>query len=115
MKPVSRTSEANNLAVRFAVVDVNDGSRYDMSEDYFRFMFASDLEPTNNHSEQQIRHVVIDRRITQGTRGASGQRYHERMWTAMATCKKQNKNFFTYLQASITAKLSGRPGPSLIG
>jgi hypothetical protein len=42
-------------------------------------MFAEELEPTNNHSEQQIRHCVIERRITQGTRGEAGQRYHERM------------------------------------
>lgn len=113
VRAVPRSAEAANLAARFAVVDVSDGSRYDMSEDYFRFMFAADLEPTNNHSEQQIRHVVIDRRITQGTRSESGQRYHERMWTAIATCKKQEKNFFAYLHESIQAKLTGNPAPSL--
>ena len=61
----------------------------------FRFMFAEGVEPTNNHSEQQIRHCVIDRKITQGTRGELGQRCHERMWTAIATCKKQKRNFFS--------------------
>ncbi len=109
-----KTTEAMNLAARFAIVELSDGSTYDMSQDYFRFMFAEGLEPTNNHSEQQIRHVVIDRRITQGTRSESGQRYHERMWTAVATCKKQEKNFFEYLHSSIQAKLSDRPAPSLI-
>ncbi|WP_146598841.1 hypothetical protein [Novipirellula aureliae] len=49
-------------------------------------MFDSDVEPTNNRSEQPIRHCVIDRRITQGTRGTVGQRYHERMWTMIETC-----------------------------
>jgi len=107
------SSEAANLAARFAVVDVTDGSTYDMSQDYFRFMFSDEVEPTNNHSEQQIRHVVIDRRITQGTRSEAGQRYHERMWTAVATCKKQNKNFFEFLHSSIKAKLTGLPAPSL--
>jgi hypothetical protein len=63
--------------------------RYDLYEDYFRFMFSSDVEPTNIHSEQQIRQCVIDRKITQGTRSNAGQRYHERMWTAIGTCKKQ--------------------------
>lgn len=42
--------------------------RDEMSQDYFRFMFEPGAEPTNNHTEQQIRHCVIDRRITQGTR-----------------------------------------------
>ena len=77
-------------------------------------MFAEGVEPTNNHSEQQIRHCVIDRRITQGTRGEAGQRYHERMWSAIATCKKQNRNFFSFLLASITAQLQNQPAPSLL-
>jgi len=59
--------EAANLAARFAVIDYVEGdtektAKYDLSEDYVRFMFAAEVEPTNNHSEQQIRHCVIDRR-----------------------------------------------------
>lgn len=114
MRKPPDTKEAANLAARFAVVDVTDGSTYDMSQDYFQFLFGDGVEPTNNHSEQQIRHVVIDRRITQGTRSAAGQRYHERMWTAIATCKKQDKNFFDFLNSSIKAKLTGLPAPSLL-
>ena len=113
------TKEAENLAARFAMVEYtteesSDVETYDLSEDYFRFMFAPDLEPTNNHSEQQLRHCVIDRKITQGTRSEAGQRYHERMWTAIATCKKQGRNFFSFLQGSIEANLDRRPAPSLI-
>ncbi len=114
MRDVPDSNEAKNLAARFAVVDVSDGSTYDMSQDYFRFMFAMGVEPTNNHSEQQVRHVVIDRRITQGTRSESGQRFNERMWTTIATCKKQQKNFFEFLQTSIQAHLSNTPAPNLI-
>jgi transposase len=114
MRQVPDSKEAANLAARFAVVDVTDGSTYDMSQDYFRFLFSNGVEPTNNHSEQQVRHVVIDRRITQGTRSDAGQRYHERMWTAVATCKKQNKSFFEFLHGSIQAKLTSSPGPSLL-
>lgn len=113
------TQEARNLAARFAIVPymVEESSvveTYDLSQDYFRFMFAEGVEPTNNHSEQQIRHCVIDRKITQGTRGEAGQRYHERMWTAIATCRKQQRNFFSFLHASIAAKLQGQPAPSLL-
>jgi len=117
-KPPS-TKEAANLAARFAVVEYLDEEssqtgRYDLSQDYFRFMFAEELEPTNNHSEQQIRHCVIDRRITQGTRGEAGQRYHERMWSAIATCKKQDRNFFDFLLNSIAAQLNRTSAPSLL-
>lgn len=108
------SKEAANLTARFSVVDVTDGSCYDMSQDYFRFMFEPNIEPTNNHSEQQVRHCVIDRRITQGTRSDVGERYHERMWSAIATCDKQGRSFFAYLQACITAKLDAQPAPSLL-
>jgi hypothetical protein len=114
-----KTKEAANLAARFKMVEYREeGSdliqTYDCSDDYFRFMFTEGVEPTNNHNEQQLRHSVIDRRITQGTRGEAGQRYHERMWTAIATCKKQNRNFFTFLYESVIAQLQNQPGPSLL-
>ena len=113
------SKEAANLAARFRVIpfqpeDSDQVQSYNLSEDYFRFMFADGLEPTNNHSEQQIRHCVIDRRITQGTRGELGQRYHERMWTAIATCAKQNRSFFAFLHHSLVAKANLQPTPSLL-
>ncbi len=113
------TKEAANLAARFAVVEyfdeeTSETGQYDLPQDYFRFMFAEGVEPTNNHNEQQIRHCVIDRRITQGTRGEAGQRYHERMWSAIATCKKQNRNFFAFLLDSISAQRNQTPAPSLL-
>jgi len=93
---------------------------YDLSTDYFRFMFESGIEPTNHHREQQIRHCVIDCRPflletrPQGTRSDVGQRYHERMWTAIATCGKQNRSFFHFVHESIAAKINGKPAPSLL-
>jgi hypothetical protein len=113
------SKEAGNLAARFAGIPFQaEGSdeieSYDLSQDYFRFMFEANVEPTNNHSEQQIRHCVIDRKITQGTRRAGGQRYHERMWTAIATCGKQGRSFFHFLHESIEAKTNGQLAPSLM-
>jgi transposase len=106
--------EARTLADRFSVVECEDGNQYDMSQDYFRFLFEHDVEPTNNHTEQQVRHCVIDRRVTQGTRSERGQRYHERMWSAIATCTKQGRSFFQFLHESITATLAGQAPPSLL-
>lgn len=108
------SSDAANVSARFEVIELADGSRYDMSEDYFRFMFASGVEPTNNHTEQQVRHCVIDRRITQGTRSEVGQCYHQRMWTTIATCVKQGRSFFHFLHKSIAATLTGQTPPSLL-
>jgi uncharacterized coiled-coil protein SlyX len=113
LKPPN-SNEALNITARFQTIEVADGSQYDMSQDYFRFMFEPDIDPTNNHSEQQVRHCVIDRRITQGTRSEAGQRYRERMWTAIATCGKQGRSFFQFLHESISASLSGGEPPRLL-
>lgn len=51
----------------------------DAAADYFRFLTEPDVEPTNNGTERQIRPVVTDRRITQGTRGQAGMCWYERI------------------------------------
>jgi len=47
-----------------------------------------------------VRHCVIDHRITQ----QAGRRCHERVWTAIATCGKQQPGFFEFLYEPIAAK-----------
>ncbi len=93
---------ANKLARRF---------KGKAAEDYFRFMTDPDIEPTNNGTEREIRHTVIDRRITQGTRGQDGMRWSERIWTIIATCKKQNRNVFEFIHQSILSHWNNKPQP----
>jgi transposase len=81
---------------------------------YFRFITEPGIEPTNNLAEQAIRFVVIDRRITQGTRGERGDRWCERIWTVMATCSQQGRSVFAYLEAVVTAWFQGAEAPSLL-
>ncbi|NOZ39834.1 MAG: transposase [Planctomycetes bacterium] len=84
-KPPDST-EAGYLAARFAVIlfqaeDSNEIESYDLSQDYFRFLFEAGVEPTNNHSEQQIRHCVIGRRPFYWKYGAS---QAQRKWPALS-------------------------------
>jgi transposase len=81
---------------------------------YFRFITTPGIDPTNNLAEQAIRFVVIDRRVTQGTRGANGQAWCERIWTANATCAQQGRPLFEYLCQTLHAHFTGRPAPSLL-
>jgi len=101
---VPATKEAQNLAERFR----------QHGESYLRFITTPGLEPTNNLAEQAIRFVVIDRKITQGTRSEKGQRWLERIWTAMATCAKTGRSVFTFLQESLSAYFGDQAGPSLL-
>jgi transposase len=103
-KRAPQRSEARNLARRFR----------EHGDAYFRFITTPGIEPTNNLAEQAIRFVVIDRLVTQGTRGEKGRRWSERIWTAMATCVQQGRSVFDYLRDSLHAHLRGAPTPSLL-
>jgi transposase len=81
---------------------------------YFTFVTTPGVEPTNNLAEQAIRFVVIDRHLTQGTRGETGQRWCERIWTVMATCAQQGRSVFDYLCAAIASYFQGEAVPSLL-
>jgi transposase len=83
-------------------------------EAYFTFVTTPGVEPTNNCAEQAIRFVVIDRHVTQGTRGETGQRWCERIWTVMATCARQGRSVFGYLSEAVQGYFQGEGVPSLL-
>jgi transposase len=104
IRRVPNTSEAQNLANRF----LKHG------ESYIRFITTPGIEPTNNLAEQAIRFVVLDRHVTQGSRGETGQRWLERIWTTIATCTQQGRSVFDFLAESIVAHFTGAPPPTLV-
>jgi len=101
---VPNTREANNLARRFEK----------HGDSYIRFITTPGIEPTNNLAEQAIRFVVLDRHVTQGTRGETGQRWSERIWTAVATCAQQTRSVFTFIHEAVTAFFQDAPPPRLV-
>ncbi len=101
---VPNTAEANNLAKRF--------EKHGAS--YLRFITTPGIEPTNNLAEQAIRFVVIDRKVTQGTRSEKGQRWLERIWTVIATCAQTGQSVFAFLNESLSAFFSGQATPTLV-
>jgi len=78
------------------------------------FAYVEGVEPTNNLAEQALRFVVIDRRITQGTRGVAGRQWCERIWTTITTCSQQGRSVFEFLQEAVHAHFAGRASPSLL-
>lgn len=83
-------------------------------QEYFLFLENPQIEPTNNLAEREVRHCVIDRRVTQGTRGHAGQRWCERVWTVLATCARQQRDAFGFIAESIRTFYAGQPQPSLL-
>lgn len=96
--------ECANLAERFRK----------HGDSYFTFIDRDDVDPTNNRTEQKIRFVVIDRKVTQGTKGEVGWQWCQRIWSTIATCRQRGKSVYRFLLDAIRAHLHNRPAPSLI-
>lgn len=101
---VPATNEAQNLAQRFD----------DHGAEYLRFVTTPGVEPTNNLAEQAIRFVVLDRRVTQGTRSPAGRSWCERIWTTIATCTQQGRGVFDFLLHTVQAYFGDSSPPSLL-
>ena len=82
--------------------------------DYFTFITCPDIEPTNNVAERALRFCVIDRRITQGTRGQKGRQWCERFWTIRQTCRQQGISLCRFIQQAGHAYFQGETAPSLL-
>jgi len=81
------------------------------------FLFINDpthVEPTNNVAEREIRTLIMDRLVTQGTRSDMGNEWHERFWTTVATCRRQGRNVMSFLRDAIFSFLHGLSPPSLL-
>ncbi len=96
--------EAFNMAKRFR----------DNGNAYFAFITTPGIGPTNNLAEQAVRFVVIDRRITQGTRSEKGRETCERLWTVVGTCAMQGRSAFAFILTAVRAHFRGEPAPSLL-
>jgi transposase len=96
--------EAFNMAKRFR----------DNGKAYFEFITTPGIGPTNNLAEQAVRFVVIDRRITQGTRSFKGRETNERLWTVVGTCALQGRSAFEFILTAVRAYFRSEPAPSLL-
>ena len=83
-------------------------------ENRFRVLRENGDGPTDNAAERALRHCVIDRRVTQVTRGETGERWCERAGTASATGAKQGSPAFAFFREALRAYANGTPAPSLL-
>lgn len=107
IRSVPKREEALKIAKRFRK----------HAASYFTFMDHEEIpgvDPTNNRTEQKIRFVVIDRKVTQGTKGEIGWQWCQRIWSTIATCRQRGKSVYRFLLDAIHARLGNRPPPSLL-
>jgi len=80
----------------------------------FTHAFVPGVPPTNNHAERELRGFVMWRKQTAGTRSERGDRFAERVMTAVHTLRKQGRHVLSYLEQACVASLRGQPNPALM-
>ena len=79
------------------------------------FVTHEGVEPTNNHGELELRDFVLWRKRSFGSQSERGERFAERVMTAVRTARKQGKDVLDFMVRSIAAHLDGTPPPRLLG
>jgi hypothetical protein len=100
---VPKQKEAENISKRMK----------EWGDSYFTYI-DNEIPSTNNAAEQVIRAIVIDRKITQGTRSEWGNRWMERFWSILTTCAQQGKPVIDFLYNRVYSGLNNLPSPSLL-
>jgi transposase len=84
-------------------------------EALWTFVTHEGVDPTNNHAERELRAFVLWRKRSFGSQSERGERFAERMMTAVHTARKQGKAVLDFLVQTVTAHLNGTPHPLLLG
>jgi transposase len=78
------------------------------------FITHPGVEPTNNAAEQALRSIVLKRKISGPTRSRRGDQFVARGYTAFETCRRQGRDFLSYMHAAVIAWIDKAAHPSLL-
>jgi len=118
LRPVQRDIE--RVLWRGAMADIErlSGSCADIlahREALWTFVTHEGVEPTNNHSELELRDFVLWRKRSFGSQSERGDRFAERVMTVVRTARKQGKAVLDFIVRSVTAHVDGTLPPALLG
>jgi len=82
-------------------------------EAIFRVLDHPHLPLTNNDAERALRHWVIARRISQGTRTPQGSHVFTILASVIATCRQRGHSPWLYITEAITCRRAGLELPPL--
>ncbi len=71
-------------------------------QQWFTFLHHADVPPTNNLAEQAIRHMVIFRKTSFGTRSSAGSVRHSILPSLIQTARRQGKKPREFIQTLLT-------------
>jgi transposase len=79
----------------------------------FQVLAHPELPLTNNEAERALRHWVIARKLSLGTRTLEGSRAYGLLASVIETCRKRQQVPWGYLAQVIRARRAGQTAPSL--
>lgn len=83
-------------------------------DELFVFISHSGVPSSNNSAERALRHSVISRKISGGTRSAKGSQTKFTLASVFGTWKLQHKNPFQECLKLLTAASTGQPLPAIV-
>ena len=93
-------AEASRLWVRFR----------EHREQLFVFLYDPAVPPTNNASEQALRHSVVHRKVTGGFRSEWGAEAHAIVTTVLDTARKRGEDLLSTLHTALGQPVALPPG-----
>lgn len=84
---------------------------FDEMHKLWTFSHFTNVDPTNNLAERDLRKLVLWRKKSYGTRSERGQRFVERMSTIAETLKRSCENILAFISKAIKAFYAGEPAP----
>ncbi len=75
------------------------------------FVTNPDLPPTNNDAETALRHAVIARRFSFGTRTEEGSRAYAAIISVIETCRRRKIDAWGYIMKAVGTARKGEPRP----
>ena len=73
------------------------------SSSLFAFLRHKGVQPTNNHAEQSLRHMVIFRKLSFGTRSQTGIKTHSILPSLVQTARRQGISPVRFFQTLLTS------------
>jgi hypothetical protein len=78
------------------------------------FVTHKELPPTNNDAETALRHAVIARRISFGTRTDEGSRAYTAILSVIETCRRRKLDAWNFITKAVQAARRGEPPTPLL-
>ena len=78
------------------------------------FVEHEGVEPTNNHSEQELRPLVIWRKTSFGSQSEGGDRFAERILSVVHSAHKLGRCAHEFVVDAVRAHVLGRQSPTLV-